>query len=267
MSHVNPDSYIAQGQVLQQARQRANLSLEDVSARLHMPVRVLRALEAGDWKALGAPIFVRGQLRSYARLLELDVDALLAEAELASPQPVELVSRVHVSKWERFINQLGMKTVYVVMTVGLVIPAWMALTRSPVPESELAAVQRIPLQEGQGGVRKPVTASITPMPKSAAAAQPTGSVLRFEFQGESWAEFHDHQGALLEKGLMKPGDNRAFNSTELGYVVVGNASQVEVQRNGQRVDISPWLRSSVARFTVSSDGTLGDVAGREQQAQ
>lgn len=259
MSHANPDSHIAQGQTLQQARLRAGLSLEDVSARLHMPVRVLSALEAGDWQALGAPVFVRGQLRSYARLLGLDVEAVLAETELLTPaKPVQLISRSHVSPWERFINQLGMKTVYVVMTLGLVIPTWMALTRSPVPESELVAAQQLTLENGQGGnMRNPVTASMTP-PLSKPAAAPATVALSFEFDGESWVQFHDAEGELLEKGLMKPGERRQFNSNELGRVVLGNAAQVRVARAGQPVDISPWLRSNVARFKVSSDGSLAE---------
>ncbi|PJK13552.1 hypothetical protein CO613_09750 [Lysobacteraceae bacterium NML07-0707] len=257
MSHANPDSHIAQGQMLQQARLRAKLSLEDVSARLHMPVRVLRALEAGDWQALGAPVFVRGQLRSYARLLGLEVDALLAETELLAPaEPVQLVSRSHVSSWERFINQLGMKTVYVVMTLGLVIPTWMALNRPPVPESELAAVQQPAPEGGHGGnMRNPVTASMTPLSKPVV---PAATLLSFEFDAESWVQFHDAEGELLEKGLMKAGDSRQFNSGELGRVVLGNASQVRVMRAGAPVDISPWLRSNVARFTVSSDGSFAE---------
>ncbi|MDO4708619.1 MAG: helix-turn-helix domain-containing protein [Pseudomonadota bacterium] len=257
MSHANPDSHIAQGQTLQQARLRAGMSLEDVSARLHMPVRVLRALEAGNWASLGAPVFVRGQLRSYARLLGLDVEAVLAEAELLTPaEPVQLVSRSHVSSWERFINQLGMKTVYVVMTLGLVIPTWMALNRSPVPESELLAAQQLRLESANSGnMRNPVTASMTPLSKPVAA--PT-ALLSFEFDGESWVQFHNAGGELLEKGLMKAGDSRQFSSSELGRVVLGNASQVRVLRAGQPVDISPWLRSNVARFAVSSDGSFAE---------
>ena len=259
MSHANPDSHIAQGQTLQQARLRARLSLEDVSARLHMPVRVLSALEAGDWQALGAPVFVRGQLRSYAKLLGLEVDALLAETQLLAPaEPVQLVSRSHVSSWERFINQLGMKTVYVVMTLGLVIPTWMALNRPPVPESELAAAQQVAPEGGRSGnIRNPVTASMTPLSKPVAAT-PASAQLSFEFDAESWVQFHDAEGELLEKGLMKAGDSRQFNSGELGRVVLGNASQVRVMRAGAPVDISPWLRSNVARFTVSSDGSFAE---------
>ena len=51
------------------ARLAAGLEPADVGARLHMPVHIGQALETGDWQRLGAPVFVRGQLRSYARLV------------------------------------------------------------------------------------------------------------------------------------------------------------------------------------------------------
>jgi cytoskeleton protein RodZ len=52
------------GQRLRAAREAAGLSLHDVAGRLKMPVRIIEALEAEDWARIGAPVFVRGQLRS-----------------------------------------------------------------------------------------------------------------------------------------------------------------------------------------------------------
>jgi cytoskeleton protein RodZ len=46
----------------------------------------------------------------------------------------------------------------------------------------------------------------------------------------------------------------------VGQVVIVNTSSVSVQRNGQPVDLAPYARSNVARFTVSSDGSLAPVA-------
>jgi len=69
-----PDSGGGCGARLRLGREAAGLTQEEVSARLKMPVRVIRVLESDDWSPLGAPVFVRGQLRSYARLLGLDVE-------------------------------------------------------------------------------------------------------------------------------------------------------------------------------------------------
>ena len=59
---------------LREARIQAGLGLQDVASKLKMQVRIIEALEAGNWERLGAPVFVRGQLRSYVRLLGLPAD-------------------------------------------------------------------------------------------------------------------------------------------------------------------------------------------------
>ena len=100
-------------------------------------------------------------------------------------------------------------------------------------------------------VREPVAASMAAMPKPVAIQ----GTLSFEFNGESWTQFYAPDGSTLEKGLMKAGERKDFAAGQLGRVVVGNASEVRLLRAGQPVDMGPWLRSNVARFAVSSDGS------------
>ena len=83
------------GEALRSAREQSGLSLQDVSQRLKMPVRVLQALEAGQWDQSGGAVFVRGQLRSYGRLLKLDVEPFLAQSEAVVAPPAVLVSHSH----------------------------------------------------------------------------------------------------------------------------------------------------------------------------
>jgi cytoskeleton protein RodZ len=58
-------------------REQRGWSQADVAQRLKLRVRQLDALERGDWEALPGRAFIRGTLRSYARLLEVDIDPLL----------------------------------------------------------------------------------------------------------------------------------------------------------------------------------------------
>jgi cytoskeletal protein RodZ len=60
---------ISPGERLQNARERAGMSLADAAVRLRLPVDTLQALEAGSLQALGASIIVRGHLRRYASLV------------------------------------------------------------------------------------------------------------------------------------------------------------------------------------------------------
>src|SRR5690606_24474157 len=86
------------GQRLRTAREAAGLSVQDVASRLKMPVRVVESLEAEDWSRLGAPVFIRGQLRSYARLLGLATDVVHVASGVEPVRPVELVPRTYVPR-------------------------------------------------------------------------------------------------------------------------------------------------------------------------
>jgi cytoskeleton protein RodZ len=59
------------------AREARGMSQVDISHRIKLQVRQVNALEEGQWEALPGKSFVRGALRSYAKLLDVDVAPLL----------------------------------------------------------------------------------------------------------------------------------------------------------------------------------------------
>lgn len=64
------------GWQLRKARKISRLSVETVALQLHIDPRVIRALEEDDFSQM-KPVFVRGYLRNYARLVNLPVEPLL----------------------------------------------------------------------------------------------------------------------------------------------------------------------------------------------
>ncbi len=80
---------IATVQELVAARESRGLSPADVMRQLKLAPRQLDALEAGDWSVLPGQAFVRGVLRGYGRLLEVDVEPLV-EAMSASVRAADL---------------------------------------------------------------------------------------------------------------------------------------------------------------------------------
>ena len=59
------------GTYLQEVRRQAGLSLENVASITLIPLRLLRAIEAGDLDALPEPIYIRGFLKQFADALGL----------------------------------------------------------------------------------------------------------------------------------------------------------------------------------------------------
>jgi cytoskeleton protein RodZ len=77
------------GPTLRAAREQQQLSVDDVAHSLHLSRELILALEAGDFEALGPPVFVRGYLRNYARLLGLPQHGVLAGFPAADVEPEE----------------------------------------------------------------------------------------------------------------------------------------------------------------------------------
>lgn len=76
------------GALLGAERRRQGLSLGDVARQLKLSVRQIEALERDDYAAFAGMVFVRGFLRNYAKLLQVDADALLVGLPgVSAPNP------------------------------------------------------------------------------------------------------------------------------------------------------------------------------------
>ena len=74
------------GKVLAEARERLGLSVAEVARQLRLSPRQIEALEADDHASLPGKTFLRGFLRNYAKLLQLDPEPLLALCQTEPPQ-------------------------------------------------------------------------------------------------------------------------------------------------------------------------------------
>ena len=245
------------GQRLKQAREAAGMSIDDVAARLHMPARIVRSLEAEDWSRLGAPVFVRGQVRSYSRLMGLVTAPMMEALDIGPVEPSRLVSRTHTPKAQWWAEQIGRRLVYIVLTLFLVAPAWVA-TRQHLSNAGDAAPLDLPVDAiGQAKPATPATlrtvvASMAPVAAPPAAANDI--VIRT--RGESWITVTGIDGGNLEQGLVPAGSERRYAAAQVARLTIGNASAVEVEHQGRKVDLGGFSRANVARFTVSSDGSF-----------
>ncbi len=70
---------IGPGERLQAARIQQGMSLEDVASRMHLSVTILEAIEENNFDEITAPIFVKGYLRAYARIVSLDEDEMIQQ--------------------------------------------------------------------------------------------------------------------------------------------------------------------------------------------
>lgn len=97
-------------------RGERGLSIEQASASTRIRADYLRALEADDYGAFSAPVYLRGHLRTYAGLLGLDPDELIAQLPRGMSAPGLAVKVIERERRRGFVI-----TTPAVAAVGLVL--------------------------------------------------------------------------------------------------------------------------------------------------
>ncbi|HEX4327146.1 MAG TPA: RodZ domain-containing protein [Burkholderiales bacterium] len=182
---VPVEPQISIGAELRAARERQGLAVVDVAQRLKFAARQVEALEADNMAALPGLTFVRGFLRSYARLLGLDADALVGALERAAardagpstvqlqslsatPQPFPMRSSSSGSAWPWIIGMV----VAVVGLGGFTLYQWQApaSVSEPAPAtSSVASPNTTPTATPDAAPAPGVAASAAP---AVAAVEP-----------------------------------------------------------------------------------------------
>ncbi len=82
----------ALGERFRAAREARGLSLSDVSEQIRIRSVYLAAIEDENWAAIGAPVYIRGFLKTYARFLGLDADEIVASF---TERPIPAAAEAH----------------------------------------------------------------------------------------------------------------------------------------------------------------------------
>ncbi|MBB6523146.1 RodZ domain-containing protein [Pseudoteredinibacter isoporae] len=77
------------GAIVSYAREQLGISSADLAAELKITKHKLHLIEQNAFEQVGTPTFVRGYLRNAARILQLDIDMLLAEYEAYASDSLE----------------------------------------------------------------------------------------------------------------------------------------------------------------------------------
>lgn len=97
---AEPPNAVCVGKRLQQARETRGLSITEIAVSLKLGEKQVNALEADNWQALPGTTFIRGFVRNYARLLNLEAAPLMRmlDEKLETPKPsLDLPESTHVN--------------------------------------------------------------------------------------------------------------------------------------------------------------------------
>lgn len=109
------------GERLQAGRIEMGLSVEDVASRMHLSNDIVEAIEENNFNDITAPIFVKGYLRAYARIVSLDEDEMIQQyAEFYSDEDPPISSTSNLTP-EISTSDKRVKLITYLVIVGLVV--------------------------------------------------------------------------------------------------------------------------------------------------
>jgi len=275
------------GEQLRQAREARGLQIGDIAQTLKLGPRQVEALESGDWQHLPGQTFIRGFVRNYARLVQLDSAPLMLQlngvlekpADNLTVQDVRPASMPHSggtgSRRDRAVVLVGGVLVVLATAVYFLIPADLGPLRegmqslldsmsrkdapAPIPAAPVADPVFPPGATPQQIMNPQALApaeTLTPSASPQADAAPavssgvTAPQMRFLFEKESWLEVRDRDNKVVFSQRLMAGTEQILSGQGPLSLTIGYAPGVRVFWHGQAIDLAPHTKGDVARLVL-----------------
>jgi cytoskeletal protein RodZ len=262
------------GHRLRELRDQAGVSIDDIMAETKISRRILDALEEGRFHYLPEKVFSRSFVRQYARIIDADERALVAEFDAAWEQflvasgthPAPLVPEVPkpVIRWHFWIP-ISAAALALIVVIGVIIigPKDTTQMRPDPRRSSTAwpAPAPIPTAGGQPGRAAPesdgdeVSADVEPERLDIDIGAAEGS--------ECWLQYRDRDGRTGEALLMS-GESTGLDLAGPVVLTVGNAAAITISVNGKAYsNLGPV--GQVLHLQVSEQGLVRLGAGERRE--
>ncbi|AOA59303.1 helix-turn-helix domain-containing protein [Acinetobacter larvae] len=237
------------GEYLRQIRTKQALTVEDVAARLNMPLKTLDALEQDEYNRLPEATFIKGYYRSYAKLLNVDATALIQRFDeiyendtgrlphhTLQDSPIKIMGKLPGSNSDRnkkWLKRIALAIVLVAIIWMLVILAqkWSA------KKSDVAADTNNTEQAVQ----------VLSLGESNQAA--SGDQLSLQFNHPTSVHIVDGTGKVLATG--RQADRLKLSGSSPFQIRLDDATAVSLSLNDEQISLSPYTVNGKAEFRLS----------------
>ena len=247
------------GEQLKQARTALQLSVKQVSQATKIQSWVLEALEANQLHTTMSAVYVKGFVTTYAKLLRLEPEPLIAQlyppapTEVGAEAPMPIVrpakpervpSAWSLPKWSLDLSRIEIPWALMrrVAAGALGVAAvWALVVVNPVKHLKL----RLPHREASFSVvKEPVN-----IPAASVPIQPTQALeLTIQARRDTWVSVKA-DGRLLTQQHLQAGSKEQWRARRRFDLVVAKPAQVEVALNGQ--SISPFVMAHQGRLVIT----------------
>jgi transcriptional regulator with XRE-family HTH domain len=246
---------MAEKSSLQQAREAAGLSVEQISAITNIRAGVIRDLENNSVEVCGGVAYARGHVRTIAKAINsktgkaINIDADILVAELEASQSIES---------KKIINQLAENNV-----------ADRSKEKKRMKFGTLATISATALSIGfiaQVAINNVASNSdgVTTISVKKPSAQESTSEINLPagvnlvltgVYGKSWVGISNLDGQVIFNGHITEGQIAAFNDSRILKVVIGNAGAVKLNLNGTDLGVA-GADGEVVRLDFDENGQL-----------
>jgi cytoskeleton protein RodZ len=244
-----PGAFQALGDRFREAREARGLSLSDAGEQIRIRSVYLAAIEEENWSAIGAPVYVRGFLRTYARYLGLDPEEAVGSFNrtMGSPAGAGADEGGEPNGGGR---RWGPALIWVAAAVAVLLVAFVVYNELTMRRSGVVAVGSTPAEQASASPETsatPAAASPSPgvslspaasaAPSPAASPAPAGvdgaNSIALVLSAPSWLRV-TVDGNVSMEGTFPAGTSKTFHGKN-ALVRIGNAGGVEIYVNGKDI--------------------------------
>jgi len=232
-------AFQALGDKFREAREARGLALSDAAEQIRIRSVYLAAIEEENWSAIGAPVYVRGFLRTYARFLGLDPEEAVGSFNqtLGSPASGDGDDESVEPNGAGRRGRSGSALIWVAATVAVLLIAFVVYNELTMRRGGVTVAQATPAEQTSASPQASAAAvgaspspAVTPTP----AAGPGGAnSIALVLSAPSWLRL-TVDGNVSMEGTFPAGTSKTFHGKN-ALVRIGNAGGVEIYVDGKDV--------------------------------
>ena len=238
---------------LQQAREAAGLSLEQISALTNIRPGVIKDLENNSVELCGGIAYARGHIRSIVRAInqktpksfKVDADLLVAQMEAAQAEDgrkiIDRLAENNVADKPKEKKRMKFGTLAsisaAVLSIGFV--AQIAINNVSAVNSEV-----IPANATNQVIEQEITKTLTGV-----------NLVVTGVSGKSWLGLTNADGDQVFNGQISAGQVATFTDPQLIKAIIGNAGAVRLNLNGADLGVV-GADGEVVRLDFDANGQL-----------
>jgi hypothetical protein len=240
---------------LQQAREAAGLSVEQISAITNIRAGVIRDLEINSVEICGGIAYARGHVRSIAKAINsktgkainIDADILVAELEasqsIESKKIIDQLAENNVADKPKEKKRMKFGTFATIsataLSIGFIAQIAINNVASISDGVTTVSVKKPSVQESTSQINLPAGVNLVL----------TG------IYGKSWVGISNLDGQVIFNGQITEEQVVAFNDPKILKVVIGNAGAVKLNLNGTDLGVA-GADGEVVRLDFDENGQV-----------